>query len=270
MPRNPSGVYAPPAGTFAVAGTTIESAKFNAFVQDMVADLNLDRPVAAGGTGASTSADARVNLGLAGLIGALPEVTAANALNTIDSQGWVFVSDDNDTVVGGPDVGAGAVYTGYTAGLRVQIYHPIAALAPRRRSYRDGNWTAWIADWESGVSGGNRFYREASGRQQCVIEGVTLEYTSATNVGAVVTFPAAFIDTNYVVAASLRGATDGTPTNSFAASATPGASMILPPVTGGKTTTTCTVRCFKVAGATDFLSNDKLYVDLTVTGRWFL
>src|SRR5688572_5576569 len=35
MPRNGSGVYGPPAGTAAVPNTPIESAKYNAFVNDI-------------------------------------------------------------------------------------------------------------------------------------------------------------------------------------------------------------------------------------------
>ena len=56
MPRNGSGVYSKPAGTTAVSGTTIESAKYNSVVDDLVTDANTPRPIVAGGTGASTAA----------------------------------------------------------------------------------------------------------------------------------------------------------------------------------------------------------------------
>lgn len=69
MPRDGAGVFSKPAGTTAVANTTIESATFNTLIDDIVSDLNLDRPIAAGGTGASTAADARSNLGI-GTMGA--------------------------------------------------------------------------------------------------------------------------------------------------------------------------------------------------------
>lgn len=62
MPRNGSGVYSKPAGTTAVTGTTIESAKYNSVVDDLVEDANAARPVVAGGTGATTAAGATTAL----------------------------------------------------------------------------------------------------------------------------------------------------------------------------------------------------------------
>ena len=64
MPRNGSGTYSKPSGTTFVAQTTIQSAKMNELIDDMVVDLNTARPVVAGGTGASTVAGARNELGV--------------------------------------------------------------------------------------------------------------------------------------------------------------------------------------------------------------
>lgn len=47
-----------------MSGQTIESTKYNAFVNDLVADANLARPVVKGGTGAVSATAARVALGL--------------------------------------------------------------------------------------------------------------------------------------------------------------------------------------------------------------
>lgn len=63
MPRNISDVYAVPAGTRATTQTTIDSADYNAFLDDLTDDLNLARPIVAGGTGATSAAAARANLG---------------------------------------------------------------------------------------------------------------------------------------------------------------------------------------------------------------
>lgn len=62
MPRNGSGVYSKPAGTTAVPNTTIESAKFNQVVDDLVQDANNARPVTAGGTGGTSVATAQSSL----------------------------------------------------------------------------------------------------------------------------------------------------------------------------------------------------------------
>ena len=64
MSRNGANFYAKPAGTTAVPQTLIGSAVFNAVVDDIAADLNLPRPIVAGGTGASTAAGARAALGV--------------------------------------------------------------------------------------------------------------------------------------------------------------------------------------------------------------
>lgn len=77
MPRNGSGIYSKPAGTTAVASTTIESAKYNSVIDDLVTDANTPRPVVAGGTGATSLA------GLLAAIGGQPldaDLTAIAAL----------------------------------------------------------------------------------------------------------------------------------------------------------------------------------------------
>lgn len=65
MPRDGSGNYSLASNTLAVSGDAISSTKFNSLVQDLESDANVDRPIAAGGTGASTASAARTNLGLA-------------------------------------------------------------------------------------------------------------------------------------------------------------------------------------------------------------
>ncbi|ANL02706.1 hypothetical protein [Rhizobium phage RHEph18] len=64
MPRNGSGVYSPPAGTLATTLTPIESAKYNAFVNDLTADANAARPISVGGTGGTSVATAQTALSL--------------------------------------------------------------------------------------------------------------------------------------------------------------------------------------------------------------
>lgn len=63
MPRNEDMVYSLPAGTEAVTGTTIESAKYNMVLRDLETEMNAARPIAAGGTGTTSLA------GLQALVG---------------------------------------------------------------------------------------------------------------------------------------------------------------------------------------------------------
>lgn len=65
MPRNGAGVFAWPANTEAVAGEVVESADYNSTRSEILAEFNSARPVTAGGTGATSAAGARTNLGLA-------------------------------------------------------------------------------------------------------------------------------------------------------------------------------------------------------------
>ena len=88
MSRNGLGVYSVPAGTAATTITPLNSAAYNLFLADLTADLNAARPIVAGGTGATTAADALINLGItatAAELNALDGVTASAAeLNILD------------------------------------------------------------------------------------------------------------------------------------------------------------------------------------------
>lgn len=110
MPRNGSGVYSKPAGTTAVPNTTIESAKYNDTIDDLVADANAARPITAGGTGASNSTSAANNLAVVSYasqtfsdsqkaiarsnIGADREVVYATK-----SANYTIVADDENSII---------------------------------------------------------------------------------------------------------------------------------------------------------------------------
>ncbi len=88
MSRNGAGVYSLPAGSTVSNGDTSDASDINTPIADIAADLNIARPVVAGGTGASTAAGALVNLGLtatAAELNILDGVTATAAeLNILD------------------------------------------------------------------------------------------------------------------------------------------------------------------------------------------
>jgi len=80
MPRDGSGVYSLPANTEGIAATLILSSRYNAFLADLVADLNAARPVSAGGTGVTSLASLQ-----------FPEGTAAApSIRFVDANSGLF------------------------------------------------------------------------------------------------------------------------------------------------------------------------------------
>lgn len=63
MPRSGSGVYSVPPGTYGVPDETVASTPYNSNIDDVATDLNTPRPIVAGGTGATSAAQALTNLG---------------------------------------------------------------------------------------------------------------------------------------------------------------------------------------------------------------
>lgn len=92
MARDGSGTYSLPAGSTVTNGDVSDSSDINTPLQDIETDLNTARPIVAGGTGATTAADARTNLG----VGAAQTVTFA-ALKTgdgsVSAPGYNFTND---------------------------------------------------------------------------------------------------------------------------------------------------------------------------------
>lgn len=64
MPRSGAGVYSLPAGSTITNGDVSDQSDLNTPLADIEADLNVARPIVAGGTGATSAAGARANLGL--------------------------------------------------------------------------------------------------------------------------------------------------------------------------------------------------------------
>ena len=65
MSRNGSGVYSLPPGSTVVDGDASSASDINVPMADVEADLNVARPIVAGGTGATSASAARTGLGLA-------------------------------------------------------------------------------------------------------------------------------------------------------------------------------------------------------------
>src|SRR5262245_42830085 len=139
MPRDGSNIYHRPPGTDAVTDTSIESTKYNNYVADVENDLNLPRPIVAGGTGASDAGTALINLSgekanqvvtnfdsmvwVSGSFSAAAGATGAP--NAHAFSGIVYVTDVNNIVVEARDATDGVMYI---------------------RRKQAGVWTSWSAD----------------------------------------------------------------------------------------------------------------------------
>jgi hypothetical protein len=114
MPRNGSGVYSLPPGSSFTPNTLIQSAVINGINNDLATDLNVPRPIVAGGTGASTAAAAVALLGAinkAGdtVTGALGFTLATNKWHQKASNSVTLAASGGNLII---DAGAGLVLIG--------------------------------------------------------------------------------------------------------------------------------------------------------------
>jgi hypothetical protein len=164
MPRDGSDVYNVPNGTYGIEDTTIESASYNAFVDDLAQDLNHPRPILAGGTAATNAADAMTNLGgehahqvvvnydsdqiLAGSFYSAASATSPPVASHAFA-GFCYLTDANNMVIEARDQNDTAV--------------------PGRKYVREkkaGTWGPWKSDGRTvigtsegiGVDGGDMFF----------------------------------------------------------------------------------------------------------------
>lgn len=139
MPRDGSGVFSAD-WVNASPNTTIESAKQNAMIADLVADANAARPITAGGTGGNTAAAARTALAVPGLAtenvftktqiwakGA--DVASAAALPIIDDGNYFDVTGTT-TVTSIATVGVGAVIKLHFDGALILTHHATDLILP--------------------------------------------------------------------------------------------------------------------------------------------
>ena len=147
MPRDGSGVYSTPAGTTAVPDTTIESAKYNANVNDVAQDLNTPRPIVAGGTGATSAVIARQNLKAE----ACKQIVADYANTIFEAGSFSSVAGVNGAPVAGHAF-SGICYLTDANNMFLEARDQDDASQPGRlyvRQMKAGVWSAWKIDFDA-------------------------------------------------------------------------------------------------------------------------
>lgn len=166
MPRNSQGQYQKP-NADVVTQTVIAASEYNTTINDLVADANLDRPIAAGGTGASTASDARDNLGVAEKQSGTNDATAGRGLivgaggllgNAPVSSDWnaetltKFLRTNAASTTGAPstsDIWTGLqIARGATAA--TQLGWSPSTDDMRVRFKTADAWGSWYKQWHSG------------------------------------------------------------------------------------------------------------------------
>jgi hypothetical protein len=110
--------------------------------------------------------------------------------------------------------------------------------------------------------------RFADGTQ--IVRGrVTLLRASTTVMQAVVSFPKNFVDVDYTVNPSFCPEAAADAANTYAANCSLNFRELLAPVHGTKLVSAVVINAYGISGAGAFGAPDELYVNYTVTGRWF-
>lgn len=204
MPRNGSGVYSLPSGSLVTDGQAGTASQHNTPLNDLVDDANSARPIVAGGTAATTAADARTNLDVAQKQSSVTDTTAgrglivgAFGLGQTASAPLLTNLDATDTASGnyrvtlagttgtwptsaplsGSAVNGIVIVRRYDGNVFEQFLSPDLSTSPVYRRFRTGGaFTAWAPD---GLTLGDFGY--VSG------EGVGGEVTQATSKSTAVT-----------------------------------------------------------------------------------
>jgi hypothetical protein len=142
MPRDGSNIYHRPPGTDAVPDTTIESTKYNSNVADVEQDLNVPRPIVAGGTGAANAHDAMI---------ALSGEIANQVVTNYDTHPFVAGSlwSAPGATAGPPSGGtttdyfSGIYYEAGTGSRFVEVRHAVTGIQYMRQYIFGTGWSAW-------------------------------------------------------------------------------------------------------------------------------
>ncbi|CAN7371683.1 hypothetical protein [Aminobacter sp. LjRoot7] len=125
MPRNGSGVMSWPPNTNGVPNTTVSSTRYNAFLADLLADLNAARPITAGGTGGNTAVSGNDNLNTTGA-----DMASAATLNLANATGVVVNVTGTTPITALGTVNSGAIRTLIFAGALTLTHNATSLILP--------------------------------------------------------------------------------------------------------------------------------------------
>ena len=200
MSRNGSGIFSLPGGSIVANGDTSDATDINTPLNDIAADLNIARPIVAGGTGATSATAARTALGV--VIGTDVQANNANLTSlaglTLEADKGLYATAANtvamfDLTAAGIALSGGANAAAQRATLGVApAASPTFTGVPASPTAAAGTNTTQIATtaFVQDVAAGSG---SPSSQTADLPNGTSLRSGNGTANGAVtVTFPAAF------------------------------------------------------------------------------
>jgi hypothetical protein len=170
-------VYSPPAGTLATTLTPIESAKYNAFVNDLTTDANAARPISAGGTGGTSVATAQTALSVDNKVVYAAKSGNYTALGTDNNAVHRYTATATVTLTAAATLAANWHYTVIADGADVTI-------DPNAAETIDGAATLIVSNGSSAriVCDGSAFFAEKA--NTVTQPFATVASAGTTNIGA--------------------------------------------------------------------------------------
>jgi hypothetical protein len=212
MPRNPGGSYSLPAGSIVTDGTSdILASQHNNPLNDIAADLNLVRPIVAGGTGAAVALQGLYALGeralnatYGGTANAITLTTGASIASLATGTRLSFTptsANTGATTISMDGLGAIAVQPLARSGVALPSGY-IRANVPVTAVY---NGTVWLIErqTEYGTNGNGEFWRMANGEMICT--------KALTGLGPVSTGSGSFFSSASIALGSFAAAFSAVP-----------------------------------------------------------
>jgi hypothetical protein len=165
-----------------IPDTTIESAVHNGILHDLVFDANAARPITAGGTGATSTIQARTNLG-AEVAAAQQQVTNYDSHVFQTGSFWSASTATNPPVPGNAFTGHAVIYPNDTTYITIKATNITDGTNPGTtwaREKRAGTWGPW------GIDNGGAFNTSLDGKVDITGDTMSGDLTILKNSAQVV------------------------------------------------------------------------------------